>query len=302
MDSLRRRDLSRVIALTDPEVESHSFFAELGDEGVYRGHDGTRQYMRDLDDAWEIVRADVDDTVGAGDVAVLIGRIHYRGRLSGIETETAAGWMLKFRYGRVVCFRAFREPEQALEALGLAWQARSANLDLVRSMHARWESSDYSSAATWADPEMELVFADGPTPGSWTGIESATSAWRDFLAAWKEWGSEVEEYRELDSERVLALTRHGGRGKTSGLDLGHMRSEGASLYHVREGKVVRNVFYSTASVPLPTSAWRGRGCLNAMKKGLLGGSLQAVTKGADQGGPEHHVARWFGSQPQETGL
>jgi ketosteroid isomerase-like protein len=119
MDALRRRDLSLVIALTDPEVEWHSFFAELGDGGVYRGHDGTRQYMRDLTDAWEIVRADVDDRIGVGDLAVLVGRIHYRGRSSGIETETPAGWMLKFRHGRVVCFRAFREPEQALEAVGL---------------------------------------------------------------------------------------------------------------------------------------------------------------------------------------
>jgi ketosteroid isomerase-like protein len=119
MDALGRRDISRVIALTDPEVEWHSFFAELGDEGVYLGHEGTRQYMRDLNDAWEIVRADIDDRLGVGDVAVLIGRIHYRGRSSGIETETPAGWMLKFRHGRVVRFRAFREPEQALEAVGL---------------------------------------------------------------------------------------------------------------------------------------------------------------------------------------
>jgi ketosteroid isomerase-like protein len=119
MDALGRRDISRVIALADPEVEWHSFFAELGDEGVYLGHEGTREYMRDLTEAWEIVRADIDDTLGVGDVAVLIGRIHYRGSYSGIETETAAGWMLKFRHGRVVCFRAFREPEQALEALGL---------------------------------------------------------------------------------------------------------------------------------------------------------------------------------------
>ena len=118
MDALRRRDLSLVIALTDPEVEWHSFFAELGDGGVYRGHDGTRQYMRDLTDAWEIVRADVDDRIGVGDLAVLVGRIHYRGRSSGIETETPAGWMLKFRHGRVVCFRAFREPEQSPRSRG----------------------------------------------------------------------------------------------------------------------------------------------------------------------------------------
>ena len=119
LDAMRRRDVSQVIALCDREVEWHSFFAELGDKGAYRGHDGTRQYMRDLNDAWEIVRADIDDGLGVGDVAVLVGRLHYRGRSSGAETETPAGWMFKFRHRKVICFRAFREPEAALEALGL---------------------------------------------------------------------------------------------------------------------------------------------------------------------------------------
>lgn len=120
LDALARRDVSRVIELSDPEIEWHSIFAELGDEGAYRGHGGTRQYMRDLNDAWEIVRADVDDALGVGDVALLVGRLHFRGRSSGVETEMSAGWMLKFRNGRVLCFRAFREPERVLEALGLA--------------------------------------------------------------------------------------------------------------------------------------------------------------------------------------
>ena len=119
MDALSRRDLESLIAFADPEVEWHSFFAELGEEGVYRGHDGTRRYVSDLNDAWEIVRADVDDGVGAGDVAVLVGRIHYRGKGSGAETESPAGWMLKFRNGKMLRFRAFRDPEQALEAVGL---------------------------------------------------------------------------------------------------------------------------------------------------------------------------------------
>jgi ketosteroid isomerase-like protein len=118
LDALSRRDLARLNALTDPEVEWHSFFAELGERGVYRGHTGTQQYMRDLDDAWEIVRADIDDGLGVGDIAVFVGRLHFRGRASGVETESPAGWVLKVRHGRVVYFRAFREPEQALEAVG----------------------------------------------------------------------------------------------------------------------------------------------------------------------------------------
>jgi ketosteroid isomerase-like protein len=118
MRTLNARDPDRLIASSDPEVEWHSFFATLGESGVYRGHEGTRRYMRDLSDAWEVVRADIDDALAVGDVAVLVGRIHYRGRESGVDDDSPAGWVLKFRNGKLVRFRAFREPERALEALG----------------------------------------------------------------------------------------------------------------------------------------------------------------------------------------
>ena len=121
LGALSRGDYARLVAMADPEVEWRSFFAALGEGGVYRGLEGMRRYVDDLADAWEIVRADVDDEVGVGDVVVLVGRIHYRGKGSGAEDETPAGWMLKFRGGKVIRFRAFREPEQALEAAGL-WE------------------------------------------------------------------------------------------------------------------------------------------------------------------------------------
>jgi ketosteroid isomerase-like protein len=125
-DALGKRDPSDLIALSDPEVEWHSFFA-IGEGGVYRGHDGTRHYVRDLADAWEIGRAEVDDALGIGNVAALVGRIHFRGKGSGVESASPAGWMLKFRSGKVLCFRAFREPEQVLEALGLSEQDAHAD-------------------------------------------------------------------------------------------------------------------------------------------------------------------------------
>jgi ketosteroid isomerase-like protein len=116
MNALGRRDADTLVALADSEVEWHSFFA-LG--SVYRGHDGTRQYMRDLADAWDVGRADVDDQLSVEDAVVLVGRIHYRGRGSGVESETAVGWVLEFRDGRILRFRAFREPGPALKAVGL---------------------------------------------------------------------------------------------------------------------------------------------------------------------------------------
>jgi ketosteroid isomerase-like protein len=120
LDALGKRDPSDLIALSDPEVEWHSFFALGEGDATYRGHDGTRRYMRDLEDAFEVGRAEVDDALGIGDIAVLVGRIHYRGKGSGVESESPAGWVLMFRDGKVLCFRAFREPERALEAVGLS--------------------------------------------------------------------------------------------------------------------------------------------------------------------------------------
>jgi ketosteroid isomerase-like protein len=118
----------------------------------------------------------------------------------------------------------------------------SANLELVRSIYAAWERADFSSAA-WAHPEIEFGMSDGPTPGRWTGPAAMAAAWSDFLSAWEEYRVDVDEYRELDGERVLVLHHRSGRGRASGLELGPMQTKGAALYHVRDGKVTRLVTY-----------------------------------------------------------
>ena len=118
----------------------------------------------------------------------------------------------------------------------------SAILDLVRSIYAAWERGDFS-AVEWAHPEIELVIGDGLTTSSWVGVAAVTEAGRDFRSTWEDWREEVEEYRELDSERVLVLTRRSGHGKTSGLEIGELQTRGAMLFHVRGGKVTRQVFY-----------------------------------------------------------
>jgi ketosteroid isomerase-like protein len=118
----------------------------------------------------------------------------------------------------------------------------SANLDLVCSIYAAWERGDYSSA-DWAHPEIEYVGADGPAPGGSTGLAGMAESFRDWLSTWQEWRVEAEEYRELDAERVLVLFHFSARGKTSGLEVGQLGTKGASLFHLRGGKVTRLVQY-----------------------------------------------------------
>jgi len=118
----------------------------------------------------------------------------------------------------------------------------SANLDLVRSIVAAWERGDFSSAE-WADPEIEFVMADGPESRTWTGVAAMAAAWFGRLDAYEDFRAKAEEYRELDDERVLVFNLQSGRGKTSGMDIGHIGAEGAALFHVRRVRVTRLVIY-----------------------------------------------------------
>ena len=115
----------------------------------------------------------------------------------------------------------------------------SAELDLVRSLYSAWERGDYRGT-DWAHPEIEIVFVDGPSPGSVTGLGGMTEGWRDFVSAWDEYRQEADEYRELDDHRVLVLSRFSGRGKRSGAELGQ---KGAVLFQFHDGKVTRIVRY-----------------------------------------------------------
>jgi hypothetical protein len=77
----------------------------------------------------------------------------------------------------------------------------------------------------------------------------------------------AEEYRELDDKRVLVLIDYIGRGKMSGLDVGHLRAKGAHLFHISEGKVTKFVRYLDREIrrklhPRPHlgAQWRGEQC------------------------------------------
>jgi ketosteroid isomerase-like protein len=119
----------------------------------------------------------------------------------------------------------------------------SAKLDFVRSIYGGWQRADWSSTA-WADPEIEFVIADGPSPFRATGVRAMASNWRNWLSAWEQFAMTAEEFRELDDERVLVLHRYSGRGRTSGLELDEMHARAAMVVHVRTGKVTRVLAYN----------------------------------------------------------
>jgi ketosteroid isomerase-like protein len=119
MSAVAERDLQALMELTAPDIRWQSFFAAFLERGEYRGHEALPQYLGDLDDTFEFVRPKIDQELDVGDVVVIIGQIAYRGRASGVEAEDPAGWVFEFKDRKISSFRAFRDPERALAAVGL---------------------------------------------------------------------------------------------------------------------------------------------------------------------------------------
>jgi ketosteroid isomerase-like protein len=119
----------------------------------------------------------------------------------------------------------------------------SSNLDLVRSIYAAWERGDFSSAE-WAAPEIVYVRANELSPETATGVTGLAEVTRTSIDIYDDFRLVVDEYCELDAERVLVLEKLSGRGKASGLEVGELGARVAHLFHIRDGKVTRLVAYS----------------------------------------------------------
>jgi ketosteroid isomerase-like protein len=117
--ALGRRDLDLFLEVTDPAVEWHTYVSVISQGGAYRGHDGIRQYMSDMDETFESLETTLDRTLDVGDLVLAVGRIHYRGKASGVEMDAPVGWVFRFRQGKIIYLRTFRDPEQVLGAVGL---------------------------------------------------------------------------------------------------------------------------------------------------------------------------------------
>jgi hypothetical protein len=70
------------------------------------------------------------------------------------------------------------------------------------------------------------------------------AGWREFVAGWEDWRAKATGFRELDSERVLVFVELSGRNRASGLEVKQIGSaQGANLFHVSDGKVIKFVLY-----------------------------------------------------------
>ena len=110
------RDLEAVLAFADPDIELTAVTGEhVGRVEPYRGHDGLRQYFRDVAAAWEELRLTPREFRAVGDAILVIGRVSARSRSRTVTGST--GWLWRVRDGRVTWVRVYASAADALAAL-----------------------------------------------------------------------------------------------------------------------------------------------------------------------------------------
>ena len=121
-DAYNRRDVEAMLDELHPEIEWYPWLqVQLGGGAtVYQGHDGVRDGVRDGEDAFSEVRAELSEVRDLGDRAVAIGHLRGRGKESGALTESELAWIVEFQGGKVIRVREYLDPKEAFEAAGLS--------------------------------------------------------------------------------------------------------------------------------------------------------------------------------------
>jgi ketosteroid isomerase-like protein len=110
------RDLEAVLALAHPEIEFTAVTgAHAGRTEPYRGHDGMRQYFRDVATVWEELHLTPREFRESGDLVLVTGKVSARSRSRTVAGST--GWIWRVRDGKVVFGRVYASAADATEAL-----------------------------------------------------------------------------------------------------------------------------------------------------------------------------------------
>ena len=122
LEAGNRGDVETLLEELDSEIEWLSALHTLlgGDRTVFRGHDGVREMIGDLYEAFGEIHIEISEIRDLGDRLVAIGRTRARGKASGAETETPLAMLTEVKNGKTISIRGYLDPKEALEAAGLS--------------------------------------------------------------------------------------------------------------------------------------------------------------------------------------
>jgi SnoaL-like domain len=120
VDAINARELETLVAGSDPSIEWHPLFAGAMGAAVHHGHDGIRQWFRDLEDAWgDELHIEPEAYFDLGEQTLLIATLRGRGRQSGVNAAMPYAAVARWCDGLCVYAKLYTDPGEALRDLGV---------------------------------------------------------------------------------------------------------------------------------------------------------------------------------------
>jgi ketosteroid isomerase-like protein len=120
LDAVNARDFDSLAEILPPGgMEFRSALAVAEGEEAFTGIDGLRKWAEQVDSTWEGWRQELVDFRVGDNQAVAVLRATGRARASGVPLDTRTGNVLTWGRGRGWRIRAYRDPHEAFEAVGL---------------------------------------------------------------------------------------------------------------------------------------------------------------------------------------
>ena len=117
VEAFNRGDVEELIERADPELRLVPLSSLL--EGrEYRGHEGIRRYVADMDEDWQRREIVIDEISDAGDGVLVLGTFRAVGR-SGNEVNQPVAWHTTYRDGKLRSLVAYTDQKSAQRDLGL---------------------------------------------------------------------------------------------------------------------------------------------------------------------------------------
>jgi ketosteroid isomerase-like protein len=118
-DLMNRRDADGLV-----ELCADDFVMDMSERvfnpDTYRGPEGIRRFLDDVDEAWQSYQWEVEEALVAGDAVVAM--LHCRGqsREGGPGVDWHVAWVWNLQGATPASLRFYRDRERALQGAGLA--------------------------------------------------------------------------------------------------------------------------------------------------------------------------------------
>ena len=112
-------DWPTALTTLHPEVEVRDF--DIPDAGLYRGHEGFREWLSNWGEGWEEWRLDnIEFHSGSNGQVIALFKMITKGEGSGIEIERDDAIVYRLDAGEIIRMEYFNRQDEALVAAGLS--------------------------------------------------------------------------------------------------------------------------------------------------------------------------------------